>query len=322
MLLSNNLTNLLAIKKFNILEESLNKIHSSKFNYEHITYEGIKTKVELICGTHGSFTISLEKHCDGDGCPMCSRLTSAKTKIANAKTNFINIVNKRFKNNKKLDFSKFDYINSRTVGEIICSIHGSFFRTPNALSQVRDCPKCSNKKVAQKKNSFILDEILDACNTKHKKFYIYSKIEEYKNSSTISDVICPKHGVFNINLYAHSKGRKCPKCRVYINLFKVERYKNKMTILYYVKIGGFYKIGLTQSSIKSRFRYVNNIEIIDFWEYEDGAIPWKIEKAVLSETNNYKISKNISPIQEGWTEIRSKDILPTILKTINENKKN
>ena len=42
------------------------------------------------------------------------------------------------------DYSKFNYINYKTKGEIICKKHGSFYKTPEKiLVQKERCPKCN-----------------------------------------------------------------------------------------------------------------------------------------------------------------------------------
>ena len=45
----------------------------------------------------------------------------------------------------KYNYSKVDYINTRTKVCIICKIHGEFWQTPNMHLCGNSCPKCRQK---------------------------------------------------------------------------------------------------------------------------------------------------------------------------------
>lgn len=53
-----------------IAEASL--IHKYKYDYSTTQYINIKTKVNIICYTHGSFTQEAKAHLRGQGCPVCA----------------------------------------------------------------------------------------------------------------------------------------------------------------------------------------------------------------------------------------------------------
>jgi hypothetical protein len=50
------------------------------------------------------------------------------------------------KHSDRYDYSKVDYINSKTNVEIVCPIHGSFFQNPYSHKMGSNCPKCVNRK--------------------------------------------------------------------------------------------------------------------------------------------------------------------------------
>ena len=52
--------------------QAAKKIHGDKFDYSKVVYEGIKTKVQLICSRHGSFWVVPINHIQKmQGCPRC-----------------------------------------------------------------------------------------------------------------------------------------------------------------------------------------------------------------------------------------------------------
>ena len=106
----------------------------------------------------------------------------------------------------KYDYSKTDYINSRTKVCIICPEHGPFFQVANAHLQGQGCPVCSNNiKIT---TSLLLEKIRKIYGDK----YDYSKVE-YVNNSTKVCIICPEHGsFFQTPNQLLSKKKGCHKC--------------------------------------------------------------------------------------------------------------
>jgi hypothetical protein len=48
------------------------KIHGKKYDYSNVLYKNSKTKVQILCSKHGSFTQVPESHLVGRGCPSCN----------------------------------------------------------------------------------------------------------------------------------------------------------------------------------------------------------------------------------------------------------
>ena len=107
---------------------------------------------------------------------------------------------------------------------------------------------------------------------------------------------------------------KCSK-----EISQYNRYKNKTTTLYYIKIGDFFKIGLTQTNIEKRFKKEIesglHIEVIKTLEFKDGYEALLLEQKILHETLATQVSKDESPIEGGWTEVRYTNVLDIIEKT-------
>ena len=47
------------------------KIHGDKYDYSLVEYFDSKTKVKIICSTHGEFEQKINDHLYGNGCPIC-----------------------------------------------------------------------------------------------------------------------------------------------------------------------------------------------------------------------------------------------------------
>ena len=105
----------------------------------------------------------------------------------------------------KYDYSKVEYINSRTKICIICPKHGEFWITPHSHLTGHGCHKCSCKYVLS------TEEFVKRAREIHGNKYDYSKVE-YKNYDTKVCIICPKHGEFWQMPHSHLQGNGCTVC--------------------------------------------------------------------------------------------------------------
>lgn len=62
----------LAFKGLETFIEEAEKCHQGKYDYSKTTYSSALTKTTIICGVHGEFMQSPNKHLAGQGCPQCS----------------------------------------------------------------------------------------------------------------------------------------------------------------------------------------------------------------------------------------------------------
>ena len=114
------------------------------------------------------------------------------------------ITKAKIKHGNKYDYSKVEYINSKTKVCIICPEHGEFWQTPKSHLKGDGCPICKLSFVTQE------DYIKKACEV-HNNFYDYSKVV-YKNSNEKICIICPKHGKFYQKPCDHLSKQGCPIC--------------------------------------------------------------------------------------------------------------
>ena len=105
----------------------------------------------------------------------------------------------------KYDYSKVEYVNSRTKVCIICPIHGEFWQDPRSHLNGFGCGRCGGTGKLSK------NELINRFHKIHGDKYDYSKVE-YKNMHTKICIICPIHGEFYQTPHNHINGAGCPHC--------------------------------------------------------------------------------------------------------------
>lgn len=111
----------------------------------------------------------------------------------------------------KYDYSKVEYINSKTKVCIICPEHGEFWQTPHSHINGKGCKKCGIEKRI-KSTKLQVEEFIEKSKKKHGDKYDYSLITEYKKGKDKIPIICKKHGVFYQRAEDHLFGHGCKKC--------------------------------------------------------------------------------------------------------------
>ena len=171
------------------------KIHGDKYDYSKVEYVNAKTKVCIICPEHGEFWQTPDNHLKGFGCTKCNSFIKKIKEV----------------HNDKYNYSKVNYVDSKTKVCIICPKHGEFWQTPNAHLQGQGCPKCSIE-YNKKRMSLTTEEFIKKAKEIHGDKYDYSKTD-YINADTKVCIVCKKHGEFWQKPYKHLQGQGCPKCK-------------------------------------------------------------------------------------------------------------
>lgn len=303
------------IKFFETLEEKLNKIHNNKYDYSETIYINKENNIVYKCNIHGHVTQNAGEHTRGHGCRLCgiefrrnqTRLKYEKTLISDFKKT----------HGEKYTYENVEYTNGTTKVDITCKQHGSFLQKPDDHKSGYGCPYCAREHAAYDPTYFIIES-----ENIHNKLYTYNinKTKKMLIKDKI-EIICKLHGSFFIKPKNHINGKGCPNCVNKEVRWTKEHYRNKITILYYIKIGKYYKIGLTKRNVIKRFEtekeIKKNIEILNVWEFKNGGIAFELEKECLDATKKY--STNIKILKKGGnTELRTENVI-NIIKPIIEN---
>lgn len=128
------------------------EVHGDKFIYDKTTVTGNnKSYVTITCPIHGDFIKKINHHLNGDGCSKCSKKYKYTT------NEWISLAKQV--HGDKYDYSKVEYVDSKTKVKIICPIHGEFEKLPSAhLNGKQGCPYCKSNYLEDKVYNFLKNE--------------------------------------------------------------------------------------------------------------------------------------------------------------------
>ena len=177
--------------------------HHNYYDYSKVNYINNKSKVEIICPEHGSFSKIALNHLRGSGCVKCLYERVSKDYKSNTK----DFIQKSILiHGDKYDYSLVNYTMAKNKVEIICKKHGVFTQRASDHLSGRGCLKCSFDNVKLTINKFIERSI-----SKHGLRYDYTK-SDYHTIDTKVEIICKDHGSFYQSPAKHMRGQGCPKC--------------------------------------------------------------------------------------------------------------
>lgn len=199
------------------------QIHGNKYDYSKVNYINNSTKVTIICPEHGEFDVAPFSHLEGVNCPKCAhrgyKYTTAEW-VEKAKQ----IHGDRY------NYSKTNYIDSKTEVCIICPKHGEFWQLPSNHLKGKGCSKCGKESMANKKRK-TLKQFIQEAKQIHGDKYDYSKVQ-YKNNKEKVEIICPIHGSFWQIAKHHLNGCGCPMCNSSKGENIIKNYLDKNNINY------------------------------------------------------------------------------------------
>ena len=186
------------------------KLHGNKYDYSKVNFKKKNDKIKIICPIHGEFITTPHIHLLGCECPKCAGTKKLTTE------EFIERARKV--HGDKYDYSKVEYVNSKTKVCIICPVHGEFWMTPNMYLYGQECPKCSYSIMGMNRR-LTTEEFIERARKVRGDKYDYSKVD-YKGLYKSVCIICHKkdkhgkeHGEFWQAPANHLNGNKCPKCK-------------------------------------------------------------------------------------------------------------
>lgn len=257
------------IKKFKEVHKNEN------LDYSEVNYVNMHTKVKIIShdlrpdGTeYGEFWQEPAVHLKGCTHPEIG----IKKQIEKQKyTTDIFIKKAKLIYGDKYDYSKVNYINSKTKVKIICPKHGEFLTSPDLFLMGKSCPQCGNHL------SIAEDEIYKYIGN----LIGYDKVEK-RNTSVLNgkeiDIFIPsiKFGIeynglkwhsteYNRDKYYHlNKTLECEKKGItLIQIFEDEYMQNKELVLEKIK----HIIGCSEEKTKAYGRkciikVINDIKVV------------------------------------------------------------
>jgi hypothetical protein len=235
--------------------------HGDKYDYSPVVYKGTKTKVTIICPTHGPFTQTPGNHLTGFGCYACGREAVRDARAYTAEEFFALC---RDAHEGEYTYPEQPYKGPNSTIRAICPTHGEFtIGARNHLWVKRRCPQCGDEAGALKRR-MPAKEFFDKVREIHQGRYIYDE-STYQLSTGKIDVFCSKHGWFKQTGTDHLGGNGCNRCarerqmgRWTPNTMTPELRAEKCSF-YYLRLEGgderFYKIGIS-NNIARRVRFI------------------------------------------------------------------
>lgn len=179
------------------------ELYGDKYDYRKVNLENNPRKVSIICTKCGGvIQVSPQEHLNGIERHRC------------AMTEEIFLEKAREVHGDKYDYSRMNFKGPDVEVEIICPIHGAFWKKPKYHILGSGCPRCSSKFVSHK-----TEDVKERIRAKYGDRYDLSLVD-YKGCHTPICLICHEkdehgieHGPFwmtTINLLSHGQG--CPIC--------------------------------------------------------------------------------------------------------------
>lgn len=162
------------------------------------------------------------------------------------------------------------YVNADTPIMHECIKGHRWLARPSNILRGSKCGKCSKPKTTDKYLSDLKAKNID-----------YRPIEEYIGAKIPIEHVCNKGHVWKAQPSSILGGSSCPTCS------KVAFDVNAPAICYYVKIGDFYKVGITNRNVQTRFKPDKDKKLIVLGTktFENGRAAKLFEAEILSSVD-------------------------------------
>ena len=306
-----------------ILLAEITHFPNDKYDYSEVEYIGAREKIKIYCYDCKEFSyktasdhIHNNKNNKTNGCIKCRNRDLVKTT-----DEFI--IQSKLVHGNKYDYSSSNYISCNTSIKIFCYKCKVFFsQTPTTHLQGRGCRRCSyqfkSEKLTKPFNTFVIE-----ANIIHKNRYIYID-SHYQTANHKINIQCRLCGmIFSQTPTNHLQGHGCPcnRRKSYNNLI-VPIHLYLLKISFNENNNHLYKLGITLMSIDKRYRSELlpgvSYEIIYDHIFEPGHLAAKIEHKITRECFKYRYFGKRLFKNTGNSEVFVEDILPILLKHINE----
>lgn len=185
--------------------------HGGRYDLSKALYINTRTKVNIVCLTHGDFYITGDKFTSGHGCSKC-RYEKVADNNRISKEEFLAVANKAHHN--KYNYSKTNHKTSVEHITVTCPTHGDFIvRSDKHLYRGQGCKTCGMEKSKQASISRRISpkDFVSRCVAVHGDVYDYSKTIYIKSTDRVT-IVCKRHGEFGQIPGDHLDGHGCNKC--------------------------------------------------------------------------------------------------------------
>lgn len=189
------------------------EIYGDRYNYSKVKYINAKTKVCIICPTHGEFYIRPDNFINlKKSCPRCSQEKRDGKQLYKNGQEFIKQCKEKY--GDKFLWDKIVYNGKRKKmkfyidNEKYIEMFPDNFLASNSLFKTK---KVKLKNIKDK--IFRQNEFIEKAKKKYNNRYDYSKVK-YVNNNTKVCIICPVHGEFYVkpSTFISKRYRGCPLC--------------------------------------------------------------------------------------------------------------
>lgn len=214
-------------KRYQNFINKAQEVHGKNlYDYQYVEYINTYTNINIYCNKcEKIFPQAPKNHLRGKGCPDCGK---EKIRQINLDTKEIFIQKSiNVHGLGKYDYSRIDYINSRTDIIIICNkCQYNFPTRPSNHIQGNGCPKCAIRENTLKKTR-TLEEFIQLSQQLHPNKFEYDKAI-YVNEDTKIKLYC--HGCMDyIDQLprSHLQGYGCRLCAIRKRTTTVEQFKER-----------------------------------------------------------------------------------------------
>lgn len=216
-----------------ILELKEKGYYREDYDYSNVDYVGAFDAVRITCNKHGEFLSTPHTLLRGSGCPKCGFENSSNIQRLSAE-DFVK--NAKKKHGEKYDYTKVEYVNTKTPVCLVCPKHGDFYVTPNKhVSRGIGCPKCNESTLET-----LIRVWCEENNIKHiqQKRFPWLGLQRYDFYLPDYNVAIECQGNYHFEPYKLSKNDDANEnlwCQIKRDELKYELSKeNNLTLLYFI----------------------------------------------------------------------------------------
>jgi hypothetical protein len=308
--------------------------YNGLYDYSNFQAKSWKDKSDIKCLKHNYvFQQTADKHLQAKhSCHLCLKEYKQSTAAAVALKRHVNLskamANKflerltLLKENFETNAFIYEVVDQPTVTTLkelkvnfICKNCAYFYQLTNFAYKrlyTEFCPRCviNLSKVTRTSDYY---SVINRCNNHYNFKYIYPKtnLDLYVNMRSVIDIVCPIHGLFKKSFAKHLQGQHCFRCAIddlvankkllgnYSDCFFLRNPDKKFVnaFVYYLKVGPYYKIGIT-TNLDKRLKAIESksklsVSLLDSLQ-TNLYTAYQIEQLILDTHKSFRVFTNWS----------------------------